>query len=117
MPQAHVDYTLNSGPGRLREVLPEEAESLQNTPYAVIQVQDIVHSGGGYPDQSSQISGKAVSTYNVLLHIGTTTKCKPKRMQHCTYCTYPALHDTFIFAEEHCSMVVRQLFWDPDLVV
>ncbi len=35
---AHVDYTLQSGPGRLKELLPEEAESLQKHPYAVIQV-------------------------------------------------------------------------------
>ena len=39
VPRAHVDYTLTSGPGRLKELLPEEAESLQKTPYAVIQVQ------------------------------------------------------------------------------
>ena len=39
VPQAHVDYTLTSGPGRLKELLPEEAETLQMTPYAVIQVQ------------------------------------------------------------------------------
>lgn len=39
VPRAHVDYTLPSGPGRLKELLPEEAESLQKTPYAVIQVQ------------------------------------------------------------------------------
>lgn len=39
VPRAHVDYTLTSGPGRLKELLPEEAETLQKTPYAVIQVQ------------------------------------------------------------------------------
>ncbi len=39
VPRAHVDYTLTSGPGRLKELLPEEAESLKKTPYAVIQVQ------------------------------------------------------------------------------
>lgn len=39
VPRAHVDYTLTSGPSRLKELLPEEAESLQKTPYAVIQVQ------------------------------------------------------------------------------
>ena len=36
--RTHVDYSLNSGPGRLEELLPEEAENLQKTPYAVIQV-------------------------------------------------------------------------------
>ena len=36
--RVHVDYTLKSGPGRLHEVLPEEAAELQKTPFAVIQV-------------------------------------------------------------------------------
>ena len=35
---AHVDYTPKSGPSRLWDLLPEEAESLQKTPYAVVQV-------------------------------------------------------------------------------
>jgi len=35
---AHVDYTPKSGPSRLKDLLPEEAETLQQTPYAVIQV-------------------------------------------------------------------------------
>lgn len=33
-----MDYTLRSGPGRLHEVLPEEAAELEKTPFAVIQV-------------------------------------------------------------------------------
>ena len=37
---AHVDYTPKSGPSRLWDLLPEEAESLQKTPYAVVQVPD-----------------------------------------------------------------------------
>ena len=36
--RAHVDYTLRSGHTRLKEVLPDEAEKLWKTPYAVIQV-------------------------------------------------------------------------------
>ncbi|KAK9859835.1 hypothetical protein WJX84_000544 [Apatococcus fuscideae] len=35
--RAHVDYTEKSGANRLKELLPEEAERLQKTPYAVIQ--------------------------------------------------------------------------------
>ena len=37
---AHVDYTPKSGPSRLWDLLPEEAKSLQKTPYAVVQVPD-----------------------------------------------------------------------------
>ena len=36
--RAHVDYTLYSGPNRLKQFMPEEAEKLQQSPYAVIQV-------------------------------------------------------------------------------
>lgn len=36
--RAHVDYTLKSGKERLHVLLPDEAEKLQKTPYAVIQV-------------------------------------------------------------------------------
>ena len=36
--RAHVDYTLYSGPNRLKQLMPEEAEKLQQSPYAVIQV-------------------------------------------------------------------------------
>lgn len=35
---AHVDYTTNSGIDRLTELLPEEADKLRQTPFAVIQV-------------------------------------------------------------------------------
>ncbi len=42
---AHVDYTPKSGPSRLQDLLPEEAESLQQTPYAVIQVQSSACNG------------------------------------------------------------------------
>lgn len=36
--RAHVDYTLSSGPNRLKELLPKsEAEALQQHPYAIIQ--------------------------------------------------------------------------------
>ncbi|KAK9811501.1 hypothetical protein WJX72_004881 [[Myrmecia] bisecta] len=38
VPQVHVDYTTKSGPERLRAVLPEDAERLSKTPFAVIQV-------------------------------------------------------------------------------
>lgn len=34
----HVDYTVESGPHRIHEVLPEEADRLKKTPFAVIQV-------------------------------------------------------------------------------
>ena len=34
---AHVDYTVNSRPIRLRDLLPQEAEALQKKAYAVIQ--------------------------------------------------------------------------------
>ncbi len=34
----HVDYTVKSGPERLQAVLPDEAERLMKTPFAVIQV-------------------------------------------------------------------------------
>ena len=35
---AHVDYTLSSGPNRLKDVIPaSEAEALQQHPYAIIQ--------------------------------------------------------------------------------
>ena len=36
--KVHVDYTVKSGVERLHRVLPEEAEKLQKTPFAVIQV-------------------------------------------------------------------------------
>ena len=34
----HVDYTAKGGPNRLRMVLPEEADKLSKTPYAIVQV-------------------------------------------------------------------------------
>ena len=36
--RVHVDYTVNSGPARLHAALPHEADSLSQTPFAVIQV-------------------------------------------------------------------------------
>ncbi len=36
--RVHVDYTVKSGPERLQAVLPNEAEKLMKTPFAVIQV-------------------------------------------------------------------------------
>lgn len=37
--RAHVDYTLDSGPNRLKAFVSlEEAERLQKTPYAIVQV-------------------------------------------------------------------------------
>ena len=36
--RVHVDYTVKSGPERLQAVLPDEAEELMKTPFAVIQV-------------------------------------------------------------------------------
>lgn len=35
---AHVDYTANSGIDRLDALLPDEAEKLRETPFAVVQV-------------------------------------------------------------------------------
>lgn len=34
----HVDYTTQSGIDRLKALLPDEAEKLQSTPFAVVQV-------------------------------------------------------------------------------
>ena len=34
----HVDYTAKGGPNRLRMILPDEADKLSKTPYAIIQV-------------------------------------------------------------------------------
>ncbi len=34
----HVDYTAKGGPLRLESLLPEEADRLKQTPFAVIQV-------------------------------------------------------------------------------
>lgn len=36
--RVHVDYTTKSGPIRLKAALPDEAEQLMRTPFAVIQV-------------------------------------------------------------------------------
>lgn len=36
--RVHVDYTVKSGPERLQAVLPDEADKLMKTPFAVIQV-------------------------------------------------------------------------------
>ena len=36
--RVHVDYTTKSGPIRLQAALPDEAERLMKTPFAVIQV-------------------------------------------------------------------------------
>ena len=36
--RVHVDYTVRSGPARLHAVLPDEAEKLSKTPFAIIQV-------------------------------------------------------------------------------
>lgn len=36
--RVHVDYTVRSGPGRLHQLLPDEADTLKRTPFAVIQV-------------------------------------------------------------------------------
>ena len=36
--RVHVDYTTRSGPIRLKAALPNEAEQLMKTPFAVIQV-------------------------------------------------------------------------------
>ena len=36
--RVHVDYTVKSGPERLQAVLPDEAERLMKTPFAVLQV-------------------------------------------------------------------------------
>ena len=41
--RAHVDYTIKSGRERLHALLPDEAEKLQQTPYAVIQVRALMH--------------------------------------------------------------------------
>ena len=38
----HVDYTAKGGPLRLATLLPQEAEKLQRTPFAVIQVWCII---------------------------------------------------------------------------
>ena len=35
--RAHVDYTTQSGINRLHALLPEEADKLQQTPFAVVQ--------------------------------------------------------------------------------
>ena len=40
-------------------------------------------------------SGNAVQTYNLSLHLLRSTKCRPGRMQHCTY---PALTTTDLFS-------------------
>ena len=36
--RVHVDYTVKSGPARLHAALPDEAQELSRTPFAVIQV-------------------------------------------------------------------------------
>ena len=41
--RVHVDYTVKSGPERLQAVLPDEAERLMKTPFAVIQVTTLHH--------------------------------------------------------------------------
>ena len=38
VPLVHVDYTATSGVQRLNALLPEEADRLQETPFAVVQV-------------------------------------------------------------------------------
>ena len=38
MPLVHVNYTTTSGPQRLDALLPEEADKLKETPFAVVQV-------------------------------------------------------------------------------
>ncbi|KAK9813676.1 hypothetical protein WJX73_002659 [Symbiochloris irregularis] len=38
VPRLHVDYTLRTGHTRLKELLPDEADQLTKTPFAVIQV-------------------------------------------------------------------------------
>ena len=38
VPLVHVDYTTTSGPQRLDALLPEEADKLKETPFAVVQV-------------------------------------------------------------------------------
>lgn len=47
VPRVHVDYTLKSGVERLQALLPDEAEKLQRTPFAVIQVS----SAAPWPEQ------------------------------------------------------------------
>ena len=34
----HTDYTANSGLNRLKQLFPEDAEKLQQNPFAIIQV-------------------------------------------------------------------------------
>lgn len=36
--RVHVDYSVKGGPGWLRTELPDEAEKLMKTPFAIIQV-------------------------------------------------------------------------------
>ncbi|KAK9809195.1 hypothetical protein WJX72_011143 [[Myrmecia] bisecta] len=36
--RVHVDYTVKSGAGRLNDLLPDEADSLRRTPFAIVQV-------------------------------------------------------------------------------
>ena len=45
--RVHVDYTTKSGPIRLQAALPEEAEQLMKTPFAVIQVSTTVLNASG----------------------------------------------------------------------
>ena len=63
--RAHVDYTLNSGPHRLTELLPaSEAEALQKHPYAIIQVCPLVYEAGiDHMRTKPQCSGAAAYPY------------------------------------------------------
>ncbi len=36
--RAHVDYSANSGPRRLKDIMKDEAEQLCKTPYGILQV-------------------------------------------------------------------------------
>ena len=36
--RAHVDFSANSGPRRLKDIMKDEAERLSRTPYGILQV-------------------------------------------------------------------------------
>ena len=59
VPLVHVDYTATSGVQRLNALLPEEADRLRETPFAVVQV---THHPGFETVHQESIGEKCILT-------------------------------------------------------
>ena len=84
----HVDYTTKGGPNRLQHVLPEEAEKLSRTPYAIVQVCNLSLRALTTPSPPiCSTYQRSCQTYDLIIMFDTSTAC-----------SHTGLHPMIIFA-------------------